>query len=598
MKKIIKILFQPLISSRWRLALRQQVQIWRSALLLTGCLLGFLRYPSASLAQTRLLTGRTVDSRQQPVPFTTVAVPGTRLGTAADAEGHFRLPVPDTLRPTARVVASAVGYVPAAALVGTFGTSEQPLVLTDRPVSLTEVVIRPGREMMTVGPLQNGQRLTTALYNAGNLIGATGRREIGSLLTVEKAAGLQDFNFQVAFNTFQEVRIRLRLYRVEQGQPTTELVPEGIPVVVAQKRGWVSVDLREFGLHCAAGQTVAATLHWERDTTTALHRHGLVLAARTGRRLRYLSRPDAAAPWLLTPGSAPVCYFTASTAAPELPAAEAGPAAPTAARTADESLLPSPLFRLMQAIRFPPRSARHYGDSTARGRTVPVAGARLYYETYGQGEPLLLLHGNGQSIAAWHLQITELAKHFRVLAVDTRGHGRSLDETNPELTYDLLAEDIRQLLDHLQLRRVRVLGWSDGANTALHLARQAPSYVAALVLVGANLTPAPEAVDPALLTHLQRELTTLAPTSAAARWYRLLLQEPHLLPTDLALLRVPTLVLAGQYDIILEAHTRALAAAISGAELTIFPEASHFVPHEQPREFNARVLGFLGVKQP
>ncbi|RSK44781.1 hypothetical protein [Hymenobacter perfusus] len=271
-----------------------------------------------------------------------------------------------------------MGYLPATALVGTFGTGEQPLVLTDRPVSLTEVVIRPGREMVTVGTLQNGQRLTTALYNAGNLIGATGRQEIGSLLTVEQAASLQDFNFQVAFNTFREVRVRWRLYRVEQGRPTTELVPAGIPVVVTQKRGWVSVDLREFGLHCAAGQTVAATLHWERDTTTALHRHGLVLAARTGRRLRYLSRPDPAAPWLLTPGSAPVCYFTASTAAPGLPTGGTRPAVPAAALPADESLLPSPLFRLMQATRFPPRSSRHYGDSTARGRTVPVAGARLY----------------------------------------------------------------------------------------------------------------------------------------------------------------------------------------------------------------------------
>lgn len=465
-------------------------------------------------------------------------------------------------------------------------------MLTNRPVSLTEVVIRPGWEMVTVGPLQGGQRLTTALYEAGNLI-AAGRREAGSLLPIVAACRLQDFNFQVAFNTFREVRVRLRLYRVAQGQPTAELVPGGIPVVVTQKRGWVSVDLREFGLHCTAGQTVAATLHWERDTTTALHRHGLVLAARTGRRLRYLSRAGPAAPWLLTPGSAPVCYFTAS-ALTSVPMPATPPVAPAEAAT----LAPSPLFRLMQAIRFPPRSSRHYGDSTARGRTVPVAGARLYYETYGQGEPLLLLYGYGQAIGAWHLQITELAKHFRVLAVDTRGHGRSLDETNPELTYDLLAEDVRQLLDHLQVRRVRVLGWSDGANTALHLARRAPDYVAALVLVGANLSPAPEAVDPALLALLQQELAALPPTSAAARWHRLQLQEPHLRPTDLAPLHVPTLVLAGQYDIILEAHTRALAAALPGAELTIFPEASHFVPHEQPQAFNARVLAFLGVKQP
>jgi pimeloyl-ACP methyl ester carboxylesterase len=588
MKILTKVLFKTITGLGCSGAQPRRAARW------AGGLLVCLGLPLMAPAQTRLLTGRTLDSRQQPVPFATVAVPGTPLGTAADAEGNFRLAVPDTLRSTARVVASAVGYVPATARVGAFGAAAPlPLLLVDRPVSLTEVVIRPGRELLTVGPLRDGKALTSALYEAGNLVRATGRREAGSLLAVEQAAELQDFNFQVAFNTFREVRVRLRLYRVEQGRPTTELVPAGIPLVVSQKRGWVSVDLREFGLHCAAGQAVAATLHWERDTTTALHRHAFVLAARSGRRLQYLSRAAPDAPWQLTKGSAPVCYFTASTAATGQPLVAPAPPRPAADGAAEE---PSPLFRLMRAARFPPRSSRHYGDSTARGRTVPVAGARLYYETYGQGEPLLLLHGNGQSIAAWHLQIAALARHFRVLAVDTRGHGRSLDETTTELTYGLLAEDVRQLLDALQLRRVRVLGWSDGANTALHLARQAPDYVSALVLVSANLTP--EALDPPLLAFLQQQLAPLPPTSAAARWHRLLLQEPLLGPTDLAGLRVPTLVLAGQHDVILEAHTRALAAAISGARLHIFPGASHFSPHEQPQEFNARVLEFLGVQQP
>jgi len=586
MGKIIKILFYP--TTFLASPLSRQLLVRRYASYLLLC----LGMPLTAPAQLCTLTGRTVDSRQQPVPFATVAVPGTRLGTAADAEGNFRLSVPDTLRATTRVVASAVGYVPATALVGAFeATVPLPLLLADRPVSLTEVMIRPGRELLTVGPLRDGKALTSALYDAGNLVCATGRREAGSLLSIEQAAELQDFNFQVAFNTFREVRVRLRLYRVEQGRPNTELVPEGIPLVVSQKRGWVSVDLRDFKLHCAAGQTVAATLHWERDTTTALHRHGFVLAARTGRRLQYLSRNAPAAPWQLTQGSAPVCYFTASAAATgEPPATSQRPVANVAA---DE---PSPLFRMMRAARFPPRSSRHYGDSTALGRTVPVAGARLYFETYGQGEPLLLLHGNGQSIAAWHLQIAELARHFRVLAVGTRGHGRSIDETTTELTYDLLAQDVRQLLDALQLRCVRVLGWSDGANTALHLARQAPDYVSALVLVGANLTP--EALDPPLLTFLQQQLASLPPTSAAARWHRLLLQEPHLHPADLTGLRVPTLVLVGQRDVILEAHTRTLAAAIPGARLHIFPGASHFVPHEQPQDFNARVLEFLEVPRP
>lgn len=549
------------------------------------------------LGQHRALNGYLLNEQHQPVPYATVGVPGTSLGTAADEQGRFRLPIPDTLGADAQVIVSAVGYAPASARVRDFGLTPYLIQLAPRAIQLGEVVIRAGADQTTrLGRAHTRTRLTSSLYDACNLIQAVPRREVGTVLPVPESCQIQDFNFQVAFNTLREVRLRLQLYRMVAGRPRQLLVPAGIPLTVTQKRGWVSVDLREFDIQLSAGQTIAATLHWEKDDTLRVERHGFVLAARSGRQQLLLSRNAPTEDWQLAHGSGPVFYCTASTAAGS--GAPASPAAPPAAEVTAEAAEPSPLFRLVRASRFPPRSSRHLGDSTTVGRTVAVRGARLYYETYGQGEPLLLLHGQGQSIGVWHLQIQELARHFRVLAVDTRGHGRNLDETTGELTYDLLAEDVRQLLSQLQLRRVRVLGWSDGANTALHLARQAPEYVAALVLVGANLNPSSEAVDPDLLALLRQELTELPPTSPAARWHRLQLQQPRLSPSDLAPLRVPTLVLAGQYDVIQEAHTRAVAAAIPGAELTIFPGASHFVPHEQPQDFNARVLRFLQAVRP
>jgi pimeloyl-ACP methyl ester carboxylesterase len=549
-----------------------------------------LASPHFILGQHRTLSGYLLNEQRQPVPYATVGVPGTSLGTAADEQGRFRLPIPDTLNAGAQVVVSVVGYAPANAWVRDFGPTPYQIQLVPRTVQLGEVIIRADAEQTTrLGRAHARTRLTSSLYDACNLMQAVPRREVGTVLPVSQSCRLRDFNFQVAFNTLQEVQVRLQLYRIAEGRPRQLLVPAGIPLTVAQKRGWVSVDLREFNIQLLAGQTIAATLHWEHNDTLRVERHGFVLAARSGRQQLLISRNAPDEDWQLAPGSAPVFYLTASTGTDG--AASVPPAAPPAAEDAE----PSPLFRLVRATHFPPHSARHYGDSTAVGRTVAVRGARLYYETYGQGEPLLLLHGQGQSIHAFHLQIAELARHFRVLAVDTRGHGRSLDETTGELTYGLLAEDVRQLLSQLQLRRVRVLGWSDGANTALHLARQAPEYVAALVLVGANLNPSPEAVDPDLLALLRQELTELPPGSPAGRWHQLQLQQPHLPPADLALLRMPTLVLAGQYDVIQESHTRAVAGAIPGAELTIFPGASHFVPHEQPRDFNARVLRFLQV---
>ena len=559
------------------------MSIPRALLLLTLTIL----LPSGTLAQSFVVQGRATDSQHQPVPFATVGVPGTGRGTAADEQGNFRLQLPDSLRPGTLVV-SAVSFAPTATPLADFGPTVREVQMLPRPVSLGEVVIRPGRQEPAVqlGRPRKATRLTSDLYNAYNLIGPAARREVGTMLPIDQACQLQDFNFQVAFNTFRQVRAVLRLYRMSQGRPTEELVPGGVPVVVSQKRGWVSVDLREYRLQLLAGQPVAVTLHWLHDDTIDVIRQGFVLAARAGRRQQRLTRSAPTESWQLTAGDTPVCYLTAAGTA-------SVPAPPDSAQNE-----PSPLFRLMRATRFPPPSARHYGDSIARGRTVAVRGARLYYETYGQGTPLLLLHGSGQSMGAFHLQIQELACAYQVIAVDTRGHGRSLDETTPELTYDLLADDIRQLLNYLGVGPVAILGWSDGGNTALHLALREPQRVSRLVLVGANLNPTPEAVDADLLAQLRREVALLPPNSAAARWKLLMLREPHLGFSELAALRVPTLVVAGQYDVITEAHTRAMAAAIPGAELAIFPGASHFLPHEFPREFNARVLDFLGARQP
>lgn len=228
--------------------------------------------------------------------------------------------------------------------------------------------------------------------------------------------------------------------------------------------------------------------------------------------------------------------------------------------------------------------------------TVPAA--RLYYETYGQGEPLLLLHGNGQSISALHAQITALAPHFRVIAIDTRGHGRSTDAAPAELTYELFAADVKQLLDSLQLRRVRVFGWSDGGNTALHLALRYPGYVERLAVFGANLFPGPEALEPALVRHFAQDLRQLeqqpgGATRPEARRLRLLLHETRLTFPDLDAITAPVLVMAGQHDVVREAHTRALATALPHAQLRILPGATHHAPQQAAGEVNRQLLEFL-----
>lgn len=155
------------------------------------------------------------------------------------------------------------------------------------------------------------------------------------------------------------------------------------------------------------------------------------------------------------------------------------------------------------------KAAPPYGHNQAAGKYCQLPGVRLYYETYGQGEPLLLLHGNGGSIRSFSKQIDALAAHFRVIAVDTRAQGQSVDTLTAPLTYSLFATDIKTLLDSLRLPSAHLVGWSDGSDTGLLLAQHYPTYVRKLVTMGANLFPTTEAVDARILHQAEQSRQAL-----------------------------------------------------------------------------------------
>ena len=241
----------------------------------------------------------------------------------------------------------------------------------------------------------------------------------------------------------------------------------------------------------------------------------------------------------------------------------------------------------------------NYGHNRRAGHYQVANGVKLYYETYGQGPPLLLLHGNGETISSFRNQIAALAAHYQVIAVDTRDHGNSA-RTRGRLTYDLFADDMRALLDSLRVPAAYVLGWSDGGNTGLSLARRYPGRVRALVTMGANLFADTTAVDAKTLKEVRqmyRLTSVVGPFKQefhrAHRLTALLLHYPQMTPAQLQTIRTPTLVLAGEKDIIKRKHTELIARSIPGAQVIILPGVTHYAPQEKPDEFNRAVLEFL-----
>ena len=239
-----------------------------------------------------------------------------------------------------------------------------------------------------------------------------------------------------------------------------------------------------------------------------------------------------------------------------------------------------------------------FGSNDSVGRYLEVNHIRMYYETYGQGEPLLLLHGNSSSISSFSKQIPELSKHYKVIAIDSRGQGKST-ENGEKFTYELFAADTKALLDKLQLDSVNILGWSDGGNIGLVMAMKYPQKVKRLAVMGANLYNNSSSVKPWVNKLLKKELKELNDSIPndlfRRRMINLLLYEPNVDEKELANIQCPVLVMAGSDDVIKEAHTKLIAGGIKHSQLVIFPKGNHYEPEERPERFNKTVLDFLNL---
>lgn len=230
------------------------------------------------------------------------------------------------------------------------------------------------------------------------------------------------------------------------------------------------------------------------------------------------------------------------------------------------------------------------------GRYADIDNVQIYFETYGAGPPVLVLHGGLGRLEDMRHQIRALASSRFVIAPDSRGHGRSTDADIP-LSYSLMAEDMVELLDRLDIAHVDVVGWSDGGIIGLDLAMRYPKRVRRLVAISSNydvdgLIRKPEF---GMEQPQHRGLCfRRAPDQAFARkvismWRTL----PHYSLNDLAKINAPTLIIAGEFDVIKRAHSDQLAKAISGSKEEIIEGATHSSINEKPDIINDEILKFL-----
>jgi pimeloyl-ACP methyl ester carboxylesterase len=240
-----------------------------------------------------------------------------------------------------------------------------------------------------------------------------------------------------------------------------------------------------------------------------------------------------------------------------------------------------------------------YGHDSTAGKFYDIRGMKMYCEIYGSGQPLLIIHGNSGSLRDFLYQIPYFSKKYKVIVADSRSQGRSAD-AGDSLTYEMMSDDYAALLTALNIDSAFVIGWSDGGIEGLLLAIRHPEKVKKLAVTGANLSPDTTAVSDDIFnqvmpyyTKLKNKTNKTASEKQQFKLVRLEAEQPHIPVLALHAIRIPTLVIGGDHDILKPAHTLLIFQNIPNAYLWILPNSGHSTPVAYKDDFNRTVDQFF-----
>lgn len=244
----------------------------------------------------------------------------------------------------------------------------------------------------------------------------------------------------------------------------------------------------------------------------------------------------------------------------------------------------------------------NYGSNPDAGNIILLNNVRHYYEIYGNGQPILLIHGNSTGISGWAAQIEFFKKSFKVYAIDCRGRGKS-ELGNDSLTYLQQANDMAQFIKEMKLDSVMIVGKSDGGIIALLMAIYFPEHISKIVSFSANLEPDSTALFPQSVIEIHNERIhaeeMLAKKDTLQNWElirqrnRMMEFQPHVTADELHKIQIPVLIMSTDRDVVKEDHTFFIYKNIAKANLSFISGESHRIARKNPDLFNAVVFKYL-----
>lgn len=197
---------------------------------------------------------------------------------------------------------------------------------------------------------------------------------------------------------------------------------------------------------------------------------------------------------------------------------------------------------------------------------INVNNVNLYYEEYGEGLPIILLHGNSETHEIFDKLIEKLKDKYKVYAIDSRCHGKS--ENTNEISYELMRDDIISFIRKLKIEKPILYGFSDGGIIGLLVAIKEPNLLSKLIISGANLNPKGMKKRMLIFCKIGYLITK-------NKLFKIMKEEPNIKNSELKKIKIPTIVLAGEKDIIKMQHTKLIADTIPNSKLEIIKNEDH-----------------------
>ncbi|MDQ8747676.1 oxidoreductase [Elizabethkingia miricola] len=543
-----------------------------------GCIT-LLSLLSISTHAQSAITGTVKNQDNKTIPYCSIGIKDSKTGTITDGNGNYKLEIPDEAK-NKEIIFAAAGYSDKSIPANDLKTNSN--IVMDYKVTNIEAVVMGAKKLKekTIGQKSRPFLTFSKMFNQN-----VPTIEQGNIFAVYQKTRLVAYNFYIIPSSkFEQITMKLNIYSVKNNEPDRSLLQENV-IYKTSTTGWQKIDLSEYKLNFNNLDKIAVTLQLVDHKALPDIDFVFGVSAKKSLSKNLLFRYQSQGNWEASEGSfitnLDIRYDKAK-----------GEKDITEEQETDNNN-DTDTKALISYYEHKKTAQKTVYGKNKEGKYIDLKDAKIYYEEYGKGQPLILLHGNNGSISDFSKQIPFFAKNYRVIAVDTRGQGRSTDLTQDAYSYEKFASDLYQVIKSLNLEQVDIIGWSDGGNTALIFNYEHPEMVNRIVTIGANMNPA--GVKETLIEQLKKQVAGNDPKTNQ-RLIQLMLNHPDIKSNQLSLITNPVLVVAGSDDVIKDEHTRLIHKLIRNSELAIIPNATHYIPFEQPEKLNELMLNFLKNK--